>query len=409
MKIKFYVFLLSMFVSWMSFAGSRGLPTYTISDVYSLQNGVSAKVVGRTIFVNITNPVVFATALGFNFRTSPSANNFTLTGVGTIGGNNSIQNYQDNTELSVGFGNGTVVKYTVKVTKDVPPALGTFTGNTFNINNVYVTTVLGGGSWQSVPSYNCLVSYNKITCSVPANLSVTSLYFAGYIQDYPNYTISGLSNAGLMLVGSNGFFNSTSLLGINELTTVTATAPNGETRNYQFSFVANNTVFDNTLTNIYSNEWNISREQNSNIEYLYREPSTQTVSSINFQISPEATITVVGGNISEVSEDLINNPGIYQITLTLPSADFNIIVTSKDGIAKTYKALIVDKFSEPYINPQQRSLDITNIGIANIESQKIDNVFYLSFPYNYVPFINGVQVDTYVRLNQRGRNIGYSN
>lgn len=400
MKIKFYVFLLSMSVSWMSFAGGFSMPTYTISNANVTNGAAETKVVGRNIFVNITEPTLNATLLGFSFYTYPYNATLSLTGVGTIVGYGSIQNYQVNTQLSATFANGTVVKYNIIVTKDTPPTLGATPDNT-EIYGLEVSTVPGAGG-LAIPNSKCILSYNKVTCSVPANLSVTSLYFSGYVQSGTT-SITGLSNAGLNFVG--GYFKSTSLLGINELTTITATAPDGTTRNYSVSFIENKSVYGNDLLNINSYDYNMGLNQATKNISIFKNITNSTVSSLNFQISDEATVSIVGGNVSTVSVDFNNNYP-YQFNITLPSADFNIIVTSKDGAAKTYSVNIINQNSEASLS-YKAPLDIRYLIIAGNYGQIIDNEIYFNFPNNLLPFIKGTDVYTEYRLNQSG-NAGLS-
>jgi hypothetical protein len=143
MKIRNYVFILSMFVSWMSLAGGFSLPTYKLD--YANVGGADTRVVGRTIYINITDVAKETTALGLNFQANPySGNIFSLTGVGTIT-SGSIQNYKANNQLSVIFANGQVIKYTVKISKDAPPVQVTPPSSNKNVYSFTVSTILGLG------------------------------------------------------------------------------------------------------------------------------------------------------------------------------------------------------------------------------------------------------------------------
>jgi hypothetical protein len=400
MRIKIYASLLLMCASMLSYAGGFSVPTYTLNNVSPAHSEVTSRIGGRTIFVNITNPSVNASALGIYFNSNPYNSIISLTGVGTIDGSAGIaQNYQENTELSLIFENGKVTKYKIIVTKDLPPTLGTIPDNNTNIYNLEVSTVPGAGG-QTIPYSKCLVSYNKVTCSFPANLSVTALYFSGNGEDL-NTTITGLSNAGLTS-GANNYFKSSSLLGINDLTTITAKAPDGTTKNYSVSFVEDKSVNSNSILNFSSNDYITNYDNNLKTLNIFYNTNSPNTSNLFINIPDGASISVVGGNVGALVD---GNP--YQLPITLPSANFEVIVTSRDGASKRYTVLINNYATEPNLS-SNGSLDINSFQIANSSGRKIENEFYFSFPNEYEPFITGTGIYTYISLTQNNSNVGLS-
>ncbi|TAF77637.1 MAG: T9SS C-terminal target domain-containing protein [Bacteroidetes bacterium] len=401
MKIKFYVFLLSMCVSRMSFAGSYTLPTYTLSYVSANHSNVQARISGRTIYVNIANPAVDATLLGLYFNSNPNNATYSLTGVGTITGNGS-QDYKNNTQLSVIFSNGTVTKYTIKVTKDLPPTLPPAPNNNVDINNFKVT-LLSGLYAAEIPNSRVIISYNKIICTIPANLSITSFYFYATSADV-NTTFSGINTITGPVYNNNTVYT-TSALGFNDVTTITATAPDGTTRNYSVSFVENKVIPENKILLLYSDAISAGITPSTNTITFTKYDTDPNSTELSFAISTGATLTIVGGNVSAVT---VNNTTLYThtATITLPSINTQVIVTSKDGVSNTYKVNVIDYYSEPSLSGGI-PLDLTRMEIGGIRGTKIDNELHFNFTHEYAPLITGTGMYTAINLNQ-GSNVGVS-
>jgi hypothetical protein len=234
---------------------------------------------------------------------------------------------------------------------------------------------------------------------VPANLSVTSLYFTGYVEDGLT-TITGLTNAGLVQ-GTNGVFNTTSLLGINDVTTITATAENGSVKKYTVSFVETKSLASNQIENFYVSNLNAGINENPKSITIYKYPYNQvTETDLVFRLPEGASLSVSGGNASPISVD---NGNYYNnsFTVSLPSSNFNVIVTFKDGEQSIYPVNIIDVFNEPSLPNPIVPLDINYLEIAGIRSTKIGNELFFNFPYNYAPLINGAGIYTYINLSQR--------
>lgn len=402
MKIKFYLFLLSMSLSWMSFAGGYTLPTYTISYLYANHNDVQTKISGRTIYVNIANPTVNATLLGLGFQSSPYGATYSLTGVGTITGYDN-QDYKNNTQLSVIFENGTVTKYTIKVTKDVPATLPP-SPISVDIANFRVT-LLSGPSQNEIPNSSCIIGYNKITCAIPANLSVTSFYFYALAFN-STATLSGVNSiAGPSY--NNYYVYSTSALGFNDVTTITSTIPDGTKRNYSVNFVENKVIPENKILQFYSSGFSGGITPSTNTITFTKYDTDPNISNLSFNISSGATLTIVGGNVSPITVDYVTDPNYSHFaTLTLPSANMQVIVTSKDGVSNTYNVNVVNRYSEPSLS-DGIPLDLDEMSIGAIQGTKINNELHFSFTYEYAPLITGTGMDTYIDLNQ-SNNVGVS-
>lgn len=388
MKIKFYVFVLSI-ATWMTaHAGGSPIPTYSISSIYS-GNG-SYAVVGNKIILNL-NSNANATALGITFYTSPNNASFSLSGVGTIT-SGSVQNYSSNPTLTVTFDGGVTKSYSFVITKDVAPALGAGTiseDNTIIVSSGYASTA-SGLNYTNFGKYSLIG--NKIYYTIPYGMSVAETY----ITLYPTKPLTTITSSATTFTKNSGYFVSNSMLGTNMVTTITATAQNGSVRNYELEFInTTNVVYNNEISQFYSN-YSSTIFQNKNEIYLAGDVNSTLLSSIQVFAPKGSTVSIDGVNIP-----FYYNSGSDQVfylnELTLTSNNFDIKVTGINEVTRTYKGIKIQKYEEQFTG----STDLKNANISGGNSTYIDKS--TNTVWFYAPFgANTTLTNAYFYLTKSG-------